>query len=219
MGLVVGVRSPCGTSLSDLSKMMARWVGIDADGAFLDELRTSLVQNSRTAPVGSPSEAVIVFRVLVHRLEIGAEDEGRAVDQEDVVAGADGFVSGLASGFASVMGSGGSGRSGFGRAVQFGAAGRGENRPASSWTVRQTLSSVTAAIAVAIDVARVRDLSPTARQDAGSSMPGARSAARLRDDLQACARPRTWVRSSASRCLERAPGRETSCALRVGDDV
>ena len=33
--------------------------------------------------------AVVVFRVLVDRLEIGAEDEGRPVDQENMVAGTD----------------------------------------------------------------------------------------------------------------------------------
>ena len=50
----------------------------------------SFVQNSRTAPVGSLSEPVIVFWVLPDRLEIGAEHEGGAVDQEDMVAGLDG---------------------------------------------------------------------------------------------------------------------------------
>ena len=37
-----------------------------------------------------PVGAVIVFLILPDRLEIGAEDEGRAVDEKDVVAGADG---------------------------------------------------------------------------------------------------------------------------------
>ena len=57
---------------------------LDADRAVADELQ-SLVQNSRTAPVGRPSERYCTA-VLVHRLEIGPEDEGRAVDEEDVVA-------------------------------------------------------------------------------------------------------------------------------------
>ncbi|MBV8664040.1 MAG: hypothetical protein JO107_13165, partial [Hyphomicrobiales bacterium] len=40
-------------------------------------------------PDGQPVGAVIVFLILSNRLEIGAKDEGRAVDEKNVIAGAD----------------------------------------------------------------------------------------------------------------------------------
>ncbi len=73
---------------SDLSKMIARWVGLMPAAPSLTNCR-SLVANSLTAPIGSRSDAIVVLLVLPDRLIVGAEDERRAVDEEDVVAGSD----------------------------------------------------------------------------------------------------------------------------------
>ena len=61
----------------------------DADGALADELIELGAEEAQGAG-GQAVGAVIVFGVLVDRLEIGAEDEGRAIDQKDVVAGLEG---------------------------------------------------------------------------------------------------------------------------------
>jgi hypothetical protein len=63
----------------------------DAEGALLDELQ----HLGREQPDSAGRQAVrarIVLPVLVHRLEIGAEDEGRGVDEKDAVALANGAV-------------------------------------------------------------------------------------------------------------------------------
>ncbi len=60
----------------------------DADGALADELVELGAEQAERAG-GQAVGAVIVLGVLVDRLEIGAEDEGRAIDQEDMVAGLD----------------------------------------------------------------------------------------------------------------------------------
>src|SRR5690606_19307874 len=56
----------------------------DADRALADELEQLGAEQAHGAG-GQAVRAVVVFPVLVHGLEIGAEDEGRAVDEEDVV--------------------------------------------------------------------------------------------------------------------------------------
>ena len=60
---------------------------LDADRALADELvelGAEQAQRPGRQPVG---RAHVVLPVLVHGLEVGAEDEGGAVDQEDLVAG------------------------------------------------------------------------------------------------------------------------------------
>ena len=56
----------------------------------LQDLRAEKPYGARRQPIG----AVVVFRVLPDRLEKGAKDEGRAVDEKDVASGANGFVHG-----------------------------------------------------------------------------------------------------------------------------
>ncbi len=63
----------------------------DADGALADEL-VELGREQAERPGRQAVRAVVVLGVLVNRLEIGTEDEGRAVDQKDVVAGSDGLA-------------------------------------------------------------------------------------------------------------------------------
>ena len=60
----------------------------DADRALADELVELGAEEAERAG-GQAIRAVVVFGVLVDRLEKGAIDEGRAIDQEDVVAGAE----------------------------------------------------------------------------------------------------------------------------------
>ncbi len=66
----------------------------DADRALAHELVELGAEQAERAG-GQPVGAVIVFGVLVDRLEKGAIDEGRAIDQEDVVAGAERGKSGI----------------------------------------------------------------------------------------------------------------------------
>ena len=66
----------------------------DADRALAHEL-VELGAEEAERPGRQPVGAVIVFGVLVDRLEKGAIDEGRAIDQEDVVAGAERGKSGI----------------------------------------------------------------------------------------------------------------------------
>ena len=65
--------------------------GLDPRRALADELQELGAEQPHRAgrqPVG----AVVIFRILPDRLEIGAKDERRAVDQEDMAAGADWFM-------------------------------------------------------------------------------------------------------------------------------
>ena len=68
---------------------MARWVGFTPAAPSRMNCQ-SLTQNIRNAPVGQPVGAIIVFRILVHRLEEGAEHEGRAIDEDQAIAFPDG---------------------------------------------------------------------------------------------------------------------------------
>ena len=64
--------------------------GLEAGRAFADELQQlgdEQAHRPRRHPVRDPG---VVLRILIHGLEVGAEDEGGAVDQEDMVAGSDG---------------------------------------------------------------------------------------------------------------------------------
>jgi hypothetical protein len=59
---------------------------LDAGGPFADELKELRREQAHRAGrqlIG----AVIVFRILADRLKIGAEDEGRSVDEKDVISG------------------------------------------------------------------------------------------------------------------------------------
>ena len=74
-----------------MSKMMARCVGLTPAAPS----RTNCRQLGAEQPHRAGRQAVgavIIFRVLPDRLEIGAKDEGRAVDEKDMAAGADGFM-------------------------------------------------------------------------------------------------------------------------------
>ena len=53
---------------------------------------SSLAANSRDRADRQPVGAIIVLRILPDRLEIGAKDERRAVDEKDVIAGTDGAI-------------------------------------------------------------------------------------------------------------------------------
>ena len=59
---------------------------LDARRALADELQKLGAEQPHRAGRQAVG-AVIIFRVLPDRLEIGAKDEGRAVDEEDVIAG------------------------------------------------------------------------------------------------------------------------------------
>ena len=69
--------------------MIARWVGLIPRRAVAQELQ----HLGREQPDRADRQlvgAIVVLLVLADRLEIGAEDERRAVDQKNMVAGADG---------------------------------------------------------------------------------------------------------------------------------
>ena len=60
---------------------------LHADGALAEELQDLRAEQAHGAGRQPVRRAHIVFPVLVHGLEIGAEDEGRPVDEENLVAG------------------------------------------------------------------------------------------------------------------------------------